>query len=64
MILAYDRLIKEGHDPARITVRITDRDKASIEKTARLLAKLASTQTRTSGCGNRGRHLRRGRRPF
>jgi len=25
MILAYDRLIKEGHDPARITVRITDR---------------------------------------
>ena len=29
MILAYDRLIKEGYDPARITVRITDRDKAS-----------------------------------
>ena len=49
MILAYDRLIKEGHDPARITVRITDRDKASIAKAARLLAKLASTQTRAIG---------------
>ena len=47
MILAYDRLIKEGHDPARITVRITDRDNASIAKAARLLAKLASTRTRT-----------------
>ena len=49
MILAYDRLIKEGHDPARITVRITDRDKASIAKATRLLAKLASTQTRAIG---------------
>jgi hypothetical protein len=47
MILAYDRLIKDGHDPARITVRITDRDTASIAKAERLLAKLASTQTRT-----------------
>lgn len=45
MILAYDRLIKDGHDPARITVRITDRDKASLAKTTRLLAKLASTRT-------------------
>lgn len=44
MILAYDRLIKEGHDPARITVRITDRDAANIGKTGRLLAKLASTR--------------------
>ena len=49
MILAYDRLIKEGHDPARITVRIADRDKGSIAKAARLLAKLASTQTRVIG---------------
>ena len=46
MILAYDRLIKEGHDPARITVRITDLDTASIAKATRLLAKLASTRTR------------------
>jgi len=49
MILAYDRLIKEGHDPSRITVRITDRDKASIAKATRLLAKLASTQTSAIG---------------
>jgi hypothetical protein len=49
MILAYDRLIKEGHDPARITVRITDRDKGSIAKATRLLAKLASTQARALG---------------
>jgi len=54
MILAYDRLIKEGHDPARITVRITDRDTASIAKAARLLAKLASTQTRTGGAETQG----------
>jgi hypothetical protein len=54
MILAYDRLIKEGHDPARITVRITDRDTASIAKATRLLAKLASTQTRTIGAETEG----------
>ena len=54
MILAYDRLIKEGHDPARITVRITDRDKASIAKATRLLAKLASTRTRTIGAETEG----------
>ena len=47
MILAYDRLIKDGHDPSRITVRITDRDKTSLAKTEQLLAKLASTKTRT-----------------
>ncbi len=49
MILAYDRLIKEGHDPARITVRITDWSKASIAKATRLLGKLASTRSRTIG---------------
>jgi hypothetical protein len=54
MILAYDRLIKEGHDPDRITARITDRDKANIDKTARLLAKLASTRTRTIGAEAEG----------
>jgi hypothetical protein len=54
MILAYDRLIKEGHDPARITVRITDRDKVSIAKAKRLLAKLASTRTRTVGAETEG----------
>jgi len=54
MILAYDRLIKEGHDPARLTVRITDRDKASIAKTARLLAKLASTRIRATEAETEG----------
>lgn len=54
MILAYDRLIKEGHNPARITVRITDRDKASIAKAKRLLAKLASTQTRAGSAETEG----------
>jgi hypothetical protein len=54
MILAYDRLIKEGHNPARITVRITDRDKASIAKAARLLAKLASTRNRAGGAETEG----------
>jgi hypothetical protein len=54
MILAYDRLIKEGHDPARITVRITDRDTASVAKAARLLAKLASTRTRATGAETEG----------
>jgi len=41
MILAYDRLIRDRYDPARITVRITDRDQASLDKARRLLAKLA-----------------------
>jgi hypothetical protein len=54
MILVYDRLIKEGHDPARITVRITDLDKASLAKATRLLTKLASTRTRTVGAGAEG----------
>ena len=54
MILAYDRLIKEGHDPDRITARITDRDKTNTDKTARLLAKLVSTRTRTIGAEAEG----------
>ena len=44
MILAYDRLVNEGHDPARMTVRITDRDRSNVDKAQRLLAKLTSTQ--------------------
>ena len=49
MILAYDRLMQDGCDAARITVRITDREKANIEKANRLLAKLSSTRGRISG---------------
>ncbi len=42
MILAYDRLVREGSDPAMVTCRITDRDTANTAKTNRLLAKLAA----------------------
>ena len=49
MILAYDRLMQDGYDPARITVRITDREKTNVEKTNRLLAKLDSTRGRPPG---------------
>jgi hypothetical protein len=44
MILAYDRLVNEGFDPARVTVRITDRDRSNVDKAQRLLAKLSSTR--------------------
>jgi hypothetical protein len=44
MILTYDRLVNEGQDPARMTVRITDRDKSNVDKAQRLLAKLPSTR--------------------
>ncbi len=54
MILAYDRLIKEGHDPDQITVRITDRDGANMEKTRRLLAKLASTRAKATDAETEG----------
>jgi len=45
MILAYDRLINEGYDPARMTIRITDRDRSNVDKAQRLLAKLTSTRS-------------------
>ncbi len=48
MIVAYDRLIQDGYDPQRITVRITDRDQSSIDKARRLLAKLPSHRERIS----------------
>jgi len=48
MIVAYDRLIRDGYDPARIIVRITDREKSNIDKTNRILAKLSSTRERHS----------------
>lgn len=48
MILAYDRLVKEGRDLDRLTVRITDRDQANVEKMGRLLAKLVSTRSRVT----------------
>lgn len=48
MILAYDRLIRDGFDPRQISVRITDRDQASIDKAGRLMAKLPLHRGRTS----------------
>jgi hypothetical protein len=48
MILAYDRLISEGYDPDRMTVRITDRDRSNVDKAQRLLAKLTSTRSRVT----------------
>lgn len=54
MILAYDRLMQDGYDPARITVRITDREKTNIEKANRLLAKLPSTRGRISSAKSEG----------
>ena len=48
MIVAYDRLIRDGYDPKLITVRITDRDQSSIDKARRLLAKLPLHHGRTS----------------
>lgn len=44
LILAYDKLVRDGYDPKWITAVITDRDPANTEKSNRLLAKLASTR--------------------
>lgn len=52
MILAYDLLLRDGHDPAKITVRITDREPANTAKTTRLLAKLAAARGWKLGAGD------------
>ena len=44
MILVYERLVREGHDPKKITVIITDRDSSNTVKTSRLLSKLSTTR--------------------
>lgn len=44
MILVYDKLIRDGFDPATITALITDRDSSNTEKSNRLLDKLATTR--------------------
>jgi hypothetical protein len=46
MIVVYDRLIRDGFDPARMAVRIADREHTNTEKTNRMLAKLATTRGR------------------
>jgi hypothetical protein len=44
MILAYDKLVREGYDPDLITAVITDREQANIDMANRLLDKLATTK--------------------
>ena len=44
LILAYDKLIRDGFDPRSITAVITDRDSGNTAKSNRLLAKLATTR--------------------
>ena len=44
LILVYDKLIRDGIDPASITAIITDRDSANSVKSNRLLEKLVSTR--------------------
>ncbi len=51
LILAYDKLMREGYDPHAITAVITDRDPANIAKSNRLLAKLASTRNHHNVAG-------------
>jgi hypothetical protein len=52
LILAYDKLMQEGHDPSSITALITDRDSTNTAKTKHLLHKLASTQGNRFTCSN------------
>ncbi|MEO5722300.1 MAG: hypothetical protein ABIR71_12630 [Chthoniobacterales bacterium] len=54
MILAYDRLVNDGHDPARMTIRITDRDRSNVDKAQRLLAKLTSTRSSVTNAETEG----------
>lgn len=44
MILAYDRLVRDGYDTEQITMHITDRDPANTMKTRHLLRKLAASR--------------------
>lgn len=53
MILVYDRLVREGHDPGLITATITDRAAANVTKTRRLLGMLSSTRDNLAGAENR-----------
>lgn len=54
VILAYDRLLRDGYDPDRITARITDREPANTAKTGHLLAKLAASRGWKLGSGDEG----------
>jgi hypothetical protein len=49
LLLVYDRLLRDGYSPDRITARITDRDEAGMAKTNRLLDTLAATHHERPG---------------
>lgn len=49
MVLAYDKLIRDGYNPELITVKITDRDATNSDKTGRLLRKLSTTRGQLPG---------------
>ncbi|EDY16565.1 hypothetical protein CfE428DRAFT_5844 [Chthoniobacter flavus Ellin428] len=53
-IIVYDRLIRDGCDPARMIFEITDRDEASIAKARRILTKLESTRGRAPSAESEG----------
>ncbi len=52
LIMVYDRLVRDGCDPTRITALITDRDAANTRKTKHLLAKLATSGGNRFTCSN------------
>ena len=51
MILAYDKLVRDGYSPKLITATITDREKANVDKTNCLLDSLATTRENRYGLG-------------
>ncbi len=51
MILVFDRLVRDGYDPGKITATVSDRDASNIEKARRLMRKLSSTKDHFSENG-------------
>jgi hypothetical protein len=55
LILAYDKLVRDGYSPNLISATITDREEATIDKANRLLDSLTTTrenrQSGRTGCG-------------
>jgi hypothetical protein len=52
MILVYDKLIRDGVDPSRISAEITDRDPSNTDKADRLMDKLPTTRDRHTSPGS------------
>ena len=48
LLLVCDRLLRDGHDPSRISASITDREASNTTKTRRLAAKIPSLKDRLS----------------